>query len=157
MDDEQEHVVKQPQKSPKIPKFLDMDSSTEEEQESVVHYPKKAPKTPEFVDTGLKNEQEPAVNYQRCIVMYSTEDEQELAIKKLQKASKIPRFVDTGSGTENEQELTIKKLQKPSKIHDEDPQETSPGPAHKELAKPPKKLPATSCTHILTSGVRKDK
>ena len=44
---------------------------------------------------------------------------------------------------------------------DEDPQETHP--AHKELAKPAKKLPtashtmATSCTYILTSGIRKGK
>ena len=65
MGDEQERVVKQPQKSPKIPRFLDIDSSTEDEQESVVNYPKKAPKTPEFVYTGSKNEQRPAVNYQR--------------------------------------------------------------------------------------------
>ena len=72
--------------------------------------------------------------------MYSTEDEQGPAVKKLQKASKIPGH--------------------PS---DEDPQETSSGPVHKELAEPAKKLPAagrtpaTSCTHILTSGVRKGK
>ena len=87
--------------------------------------------------------------------MYSTEDEQEPAVKKLQKASKIPKFVDTGSSTENEQGLTAKQPQKASKIHDENPQETSL--VHKELAKPEKKLPDPSCTHIFTSRIRKGK
>ena len=74
----------------------------------------------------------------------STEDEQELIVKQPQKAPKIPGLIDTAPG-------------------DEDPQETSSGPVHKELAKPVKKLsaasctPATSCTYILTSGVRKGK
>ena len=67
----------------------------------------------------------------KCIVMYSTEDEQEPAIKKLQKASKIPKFVDMSPD-------------------DEDPQETFPG-------KPTKKLPVTSCTHIMTYSIRRGK
>ena len=90
----------------------------------------KSTKTPEYLD----DEEGLAVNYQRCIVMYSTEDEQEPAVKKLQKASKIP-----------------------GRSGDEDPQETSPGPVHKESARPAEKLPAASCTHILISGVRKGK
>ena len=36
-------------------------------------------KNPEYSE----DEQGPAVNYIRCIVMYSTEDEQEPAVKKL--------------------------------------------------------------------------
>ena len=65
--------------------------------------------------------------------MYSTEDEQDPNVKQPQKASKIPAGSD-----------------------DESPQETSPG-------EPTKKPPATSrtlgasCSHIFTSGVRKDK
>ena len=83
------------------------------EQERVVKNPQKAPKTPEFVDTGPDDEKEPAV---KCIVMYSTEDEQEPVVKKLQKASKIPKFVDTDPSTEDEQEPAVKKLHKGSKI-----------------------------------------
>ena len=98
------------------------------EQERVVKQPQKSPKTSEFLDTGSDNEQGPAVNYHRCVVMYSTEDEEEPAVKKLQKASKI---------------------------HDEGPQETSPGEAHKESSKAAKMLSAASCTLILTSGVGK--
>ena len=45
--------------------------------------------------------------------------------------------------------------------HDEEeephPQKTFPGSIHKELTKPIKKIPAASCTHILTSGIRKGK
>ena len=76
-------------------------------------------------------------------------------------------FVDTDSITEDEQEPTVKQSQKAPKIPgrpgDEDPQETSPGLVNKESAKPAKKLPAasctpaTSCTYILMSGIRKGK
>ena len=59
--------------------------------------------------------------------------------------------------TEDEEEPAVKKLQKASKIHDEGPQETSPGQAQKESSKAAKMLPAASCTHILTSGVGKSK
>ena len=64
------------------------------------------------------------------------------AVKQSQKESKTPELVDTGSGNK-------------------DPKKTSPEPVHKEPAKPAKKLPVagrtlvTSCTYILTSGVRK--
>ena len=67
-------------------KFVDIGLSTEDEQERAVNYLKKAPKTPEFADTDSDDsddEQEPAVNYHGCIVMYSTEDEQGPAVKKL--------------------------------------------------------------------------
>ena len=46
-------TVKQPQKSPKIQKFVDIDSSPEDEQERVVNYPKKAPITPELIRTWM--------------------------------------------------------------------------------------------------------
>ena len=179
MDDEQERIVKKPQKAPKTPEFdTDLDdlddeqepivkqfqkasktsecSSTEDEQEPTVKQPQKAPKTPGSVDTDpddSDNEQGPAANYQRYMVMYNTKDEQEPAIKNLQKASTITKFVDTGPSAEDEQKPVVKKLQKASKIHDEDPQEISP--VHKESARPAKKLPAASCTHILTSGISK--
>ena len=48
----------------------------------------------------------------------------------------------------------VKHAKKTLKNSDEDPQETSPGLIHKEPAKPVKKIPATSCTHILKSGAR---
>ena len=98
-DDEQEPVVEQPKKVPKTPELVDTDS--DDEQEPVVEQLQKASKTPEFVDTDTDDEQErrlkknpeysddeqrPAVNYQRCIVMYSTEDEQEPVVKQPQKA-----------------------------------------------------------------------
>ena len=52
--------------------------------------------------------------------------------------------------TEDEQEPVVKNSQKASKIPDDkDPEETSP-------AKIPKFV-ATSCTYILTKGVRKGK
>ena len=111
----------------------------DDEQERIVKKPQKAPKTPEF-DTDLDDlddEQEPIVKI----------------IKNLQKASTITKFVDTGPSAEDEQKPVVKKLQKASKIHDEDPQEISP--VHKESARPAKKLPAASCTHILTSGISK--
>ena len=92
--------------------------NTDDEQE------RRLKKTPEYSD----DEQRPALNYQRCIVMYSTEDEQEPVIKQPQKASKIPG--------------------------DESPQETSPVPA--KPAKTPK-FAAASCTYILTKGARKGK
>ena len=114
----------------------------------MVKHPKKAPKTPEFVDTDLGD----------------SNNEQEPTTEQPQKASKVSEFVDTVSCTEDEKEPAIKQPQKASKISggsdDESPQETSPRPAHKE---PTKKLratsrtPSTSCTHILTSGIRKGK
>ena len=116
-----------------------------------VKHSHKAPKSPEFVDTDSDD----------------SDDEKKPAVKQLQKVSKVPVFVDTDSSTEDEQEPTVKQPQKAPKIPghpgDEDHQETFPGPVHKETAKPAKKLPAasctpaTSCTYILTSGVRKGK
>ena len=92
--------------------------------------------------------------------MYSTKDEQEPVMKQLQKASKIPKFVDIGSGTEDEQGPTVKQPRKAPKIPgrpgDEGPQEKSPGEQTKKLPATGR-TPATSCTHILTSGVRKGK
>ena len=88
----------------------------------------KSTKNPEFVDTDSDDS--------------GTKDEQEPALKQPQKAPKPPKLVDTSPD-------------------DEDPQKTSS--VHKELAKTAKKLPAagrtlvTSCTYILTSGVRKSK
>ena len=143
------------QKAPKIPKFVDTDlDGSDDEQESVVKKPQKASKSPEFVDTDS-----------------STEDAQEPVVRHLQKAPKIPKFVDIDSSIEDEQGPIVKQPQKASKTlglidtgpDDKDPQETSPGPVHKEPAKPVKRLPAAnctptaSCTHILTSGVRKGK
>ena len=69
-------AVKHPKKSPKIPKFVDTDSSTKDEQESAVKQSKKAPKTPEFVDTDS-----------------SIKDEQGSAVKPLKKAPKPQGFL----------------------------------------------------------------
>ena len=113
-DDEQERVVKKPQKALKITRC----PGTDDEQERVVIQPKKAPKTPEFVDTDSDD----------------SDDEQELAVKKLQKESKASGLVDTDSSTEDEQGPAVKHPQKASKIpgrpDDEDPQETSPVHKH---------------------------
>ena len=82
-DDEQEPVVEQPKKVPKTPEFVDADSDDSgDEQEPVVEQLQKASKISEYSD----NEQRLAVNYQRCIVMYSTDDEQVSVIKQPQKA-----------------------------------------------------------------------
>ena len=148
---QEKKVKKTPQlkKAPRTPAFVDTESGSDDsddEQEATSKQPQKASKTSEFVDTDTNDEQGrkpkkaleysfgeqgPAVNYQRCIVMYSTEDEQEPAIKKPQKASKIPGGSD-----------------------DESPQETPLGESTK---KPPATScnPVASCIHILTSGVRK--
>ena len=97
-DDEQEPVVEQPKKVPKTPEFVDTDSDdSDNDQEPVAEQLQKASKTPEYSD----NEQIPAVNYQKCIVMYSTEDEQEPIVKQPQKASKIQ---------------TMKALRKPTSL-----------------------------------------
>ena len=58
---------KQPQKASKASEFVDTSADDKQEPQ-----PEKAPNTPEY--SG--DEQEPVVNYQRCIVMYSTEEEQ---------------------------------------------------------------------------------
>ena len=82
-DDEQEPVVEQPKKVPKTPEFVDADSDDSgDEQEPVVEQLQKASKISEYSD----NEQRLAVNYQRCIVMYSTDDEQGSVMKQPQKA-----------------------------------------------------------------------
>ena len=147
-------VVRLPQKAPESPEFVDADSDTEDEQEPVVRHLQKASKIPKFIDIDS-----------------STEDEQEPVVKKPQKAPKIPKFVDIVSSIKDEQGPTVKQPQKASKTlglidtdpDDKDPQETSPGPVHKEPTKSAKRLPATnctpaaSCTHILTSGIRKSK
>ena len=77
-ENEQDPTVKQPQKVPKTPEFVDTDS--DDEQEPTPKHSQKASKASEFVD----DEQGPAV---KCIVMYSTEDEQGSTIKKPQKPS----------------------------------------------------------------------
>ena len=80
-------TAKHLKKVPKTPGPVDTDSDdSDNDQEPVAEQLQKASKTPEYSD----NEQVPAVNYQKCIVMYSTEDEQEPIIKQPQKASKIP-------------------------------------------------------------------
>ena len=56
------------------------------EQERVGKQPQKSLKSPEFVNMGSGNEQGPAVSYHRCVMMYSTENEEEPAVKKIQKA-----------------------------------------------------------------------
>ena len=139
----------QPKKAPNSPEFVDTDSDDSDDEQE--RQPKKAPKTPEY--SG--DEQAPAVNHQRCIVMYSTEDEQVPAVKKLQKILEIPKFIDTGPGAEYEQEP--QKGSKTSGCPDnETPQETS-------LGEPTKKPPVTgrtsaaSCIHVLMSGIRKGK
>ena len=98
-----------------------------------VRLPQKALKISKFVDTGLDN----------------SDVEQERVVKKPQKAPKSPEFADTDSSIKDDQGPTVKWPQKASKIlglidtgpDDEDPQETSPGPAHKEPTKPAKRLP----------------
>ena len=64
-------AVKQPQKAPKTPEFVDTDSDTEDEQEPAVKQPPRAPKTPASVDTDSdtedKEEQEPAVKQPRKV------------------------------------------------------------------------------------------
>ena len=159
MDDKQGPASKQLKKRSKTPEFVDTgpdDSDDEQERQ-----PKKASKTSEYLD----DEQGPAV---KCIVMYSTEDEQGPTVKKPQKEAKTSGYSDEEQepaakcivmySNEDEQEPAVKKLQKATEIPkfvdtspgNEDPQEASPG----ELTK---KLPATSCTHIMTYAVRRDK
>ena len=145
-------AVRLPQKAPKISKFVDtgLDNS-DVEQERVVKKPQKAPKSPEFVDTDS-----------------SIKDEQKPVVRHLPKVRKIPKFIDKDSSIKDEQGPTVKQPQKASSTlglidTGPDPQETSPGPVHKEPAKPAKSLPAAnrtptaSCTHILTSTVRNGK
>ena len=149
-------AVRLPQEAPKIPKFVDTNlDDSDDEQERVVKKPQKEPKSPEFVDTDLDD----------------SGNEQEPVLKKPKKAPKSPEFVDTDSSTEDEQGPTVKQPQKVSKNlrltdtgpDDKDAHETSPGPVHKEPVKPAKRLlaanctSAASCTHILTSSVRKGK
>ena len=86
----------------------------------------------------------------------STEDEQGPAVKHPKKASKSPEFVDTDPSTSLLLPV-VKHPQKTPKTPHEDPQKTSPGLMHKESTKPAKKIPVASCTHILTSDIRKDK
>ena len=130
MDDEQ---GRQPKKAPKTPKFVDTDSDdTDDEQGLTAKHPQKASKASEFVDKGTNDEQEPAV---KCIVMYSTEDEQEPSFGTDSDNEKEPAVkCIVMYSTEDEQEPVVKKLQKTSQIP---------------------MLAAASCTHILTSGVRK--
>ena len=120
-DAEQGSTAKHLKKVPKTPEFVDTDSDdSNNEQKPVVEQLQKASKTSELIDTDTHDEQEqqpqkasktieysddeqrPAVNYQRCRVMYSSEDEQEPTVKKFQKKSKVPKFVDPGPGTEDE-------------------------------------------------------
>ena len=126
-DDEQERVVKKPQKATKSPEFVDTDSSTKDEQELAVKQLQKAPKTPEFVDADS-----------------STEDEQEPVVKHPQKAPKTPGFVDTSPDDEDPQETSPGSVQK-----------EAAKPA-KKLPATSCTL-TTSCTHIPTSGIRKGK
>ena len=58
-NDEQERVVKKPQKASKSLEFVDTDSSTEDEQEPVARHLRKAPKMPKFVDidSSINDEQ----------------------------------------------------------------------------------------------------
>ena len=49
------------------------------------------------------------------------------------------------------------RASKTSGAENEDHQKTSPGLVFKELTKPAKNLLATSCTYILTSGIRNGK
>ena len=119
--------------------------------------------------------------YEKMMVARSVVKKKKKKIQRQsQKAPKTPEFVDTysdDSGTENEEEPVLKQSQKAPKtleflIQTDDsdneeeephPQKTSPGPLHKEPTKPAKKLSAasrnlvTSCTYILTSGIRKGK
>ena len=122
------------EKVPKTPEFVDTDSDDRDDKQGPASKQlKKGSKTPEFVDTGphdSDDEQERQPKKASKTSEYP-DDEQEPAVKKVQKATKIPKFVDTTPGNE-------------------DPQEASPG----ELTK---KLPATSCTHIMTYAVRRDK
>ena len=103
---------------------------------SLQRQPQKAPKTPEFVDTDSDDS--------------GTENEEEPVLKQSQKAPKTLEFLIQTDDSDNEEE-------------EPHPQKTSPGPLHKEPTKPAKKLSAasrnlvTSCTYILTSGIRKGK
>ena len=103
---------------------------------SLQRQPQKAPKTPEFVDTDSDDS--------------GTENEEEPALRQSQKAPKTLEFWIQTDDSDNEEE-------------EPHPQKTSPGPLHRELTKPAKKLSAasrnlvTSCTYILTSGIRKGK
>ena len=51
IEDEQGVAAKQPQKPPKIPRFVDTGPSTEDEQEPAVKQPQEGP-----IDTGLEDE-----------------------------------------------------------------------------------------------------
>ena len=84
--------------------------------------------------------------------------------KKPRKTSKCPEFIHRDSDDSDDgQELLLPAVKHPQKASktsgadDEDPQKTSPGPVHKEPAKPAKNLLAASCSYILTSGIRKGK
>ena len=78
------------------------------------------------------------------------EEEQQPAVKQPQKVSKSSEFVDTDSDNWDTEE------------EEPPPQKTSPGPVDKEETQPVKTpsaascTPVTSCTDILTSGIRKD-
>ena len=95
---------------------------------------------PEFVDADSNN----------------SDDEKEPAVKHPQKVPKTQGFLDIDPST-SLLLPAVKNPQKTPKTRDEDHQNTSPGSIHKEPAIPAKKLPAASCTHILTSGIRKGK
>ena len=126
-NDEQERVVKKPQKAPKSLEFVDTDSSTEDEQEPVVRHLRKAPKIPKLVDTDS-----------------SINDEQGSTVKQPQKASKLLGIIDTGPDDEDPKETS------PGLVHKE-----LAKPAKRLLAA--NCTPAASYTHILTSGVRTGK
>ena len=53
-ENEQEPVVKQPQKIPKTPEFVDTDSDDSGDKQE--RQPKKASKIPKFVDTEVEQE-----------------------------------------------------------------------------------------------------
>ena len=88
------------------PEFGDTDpDELDDEQGPAVKHPKKASRAPEY--SG--DEQRPAVNYQRCIVMYSAEDEQKSAVKKHQKYQSLLIQAQAPRMNKGPQENSLKK------------------------------------------------
>ena len=91
-------------------------------------------------------------------------DDREVCSKTAPKSTKNTKVCYKNlDDSDDEQELLLPAVKHPQKASktsgadDEDPQKTSPGPVHKEPAKPAKNLLAASCSYILTSGIRKGK
>ena len=120
-------------------KDVDPSVSSMEQQTMTERQFQKVPQSPEFVDTDSDDSDT------------EDEEEQEPAVKQPKEVPKSPEFVDTDpDDSDNEEE-------------EPHPQKTFPGTLEKEPTQPVKtpsaanRIPVTSCTYILTFGLRKGK